>query len=126
MLEPQLCAWPLAVGEIQSGCGALAAPSFEEAPAPNIQPEVMTMFIREGAATIAAALVRKTAIQFVRLVSLYHTIAGMSYCCADQPLVLVFTAILSAVKLALSLRQRRNRPDFIRKTSPGRVVTRRD
>jgi hypothetical protein len=79
------------------------------------------MFIHEGASTIAAAVVRKTAIQFVRLVSLYHTIAGMSYCCAGQPLVFVFAAILSAVKLALSLRQRRNRPDFIRKTSPARV-----
>jgi hypothetical protein len=84
------------------------------------------MFIREGASTIAAALVRKAAIQFVRLVALYHTISGMSYCCADQPLVLVLTAILSAVRLALSLRQRPNRPDFIRKTSPARVVTRHD
>ena len=59
------------------------------------------MCIREGASAIAAVVVRKTAIQFARLVFLYHTIAGMSYCCADQPLVLMFTAILSAVKLAL-------------------------
>jgi hypothetical protein len=88
---------------------ALSSPLLDEAPALNIQPEVITMFIREGASTIAAAVVRKTAIQFVRLVSLYHAIAGMSDCCADQPLVLVFTAILSAVKLALSVRQRRNR-----------------
>jgi hypothetical protein len=73
------------------------------------------MFIRDGTSTIAAAVVRKTVIQLVRLVSLYHTIAGMSYCCADQPLVLMFTAILSAVRLGLSLRRRRNRPDFIRK-----------
>jgi hypothetical protein len=91
-----------------------------------MQPEVKTMFIREGASTIAAAVVRKTAIQLVRLVSLYHTIAGMSYYGADQPLVLMFTAILSAVRLGLSLRRRRNRPDLIRKMSPGCVVTRRD
>ena len=77
----------------------------------------MTMFIREGASTIAAAVVRKAAIHFVRLVSLYHTIAGTSYCCADQPLVLMFTASC----------RRRNLPSryvsgaagqiFIRKTS---------
>jgi len=45
-------------------------PVLEEAPAPKFQPEVMTMFIREGASTIAAAVVRKAAIHFVRLVSL--------------------------------------------------------
>jgi hypothetical protein len=68
-----------------------------------------------GASAIAAAVVRKSAIQFARLVSLYHAIAG-SYCCVDQPTVLVVTAILSAIKLTLSLRQQRNRPDSIRKS----------
>jgi hypothetical protein len=71
----------------------------------------------KGVSVIAAAVVRKTAIQFARLVSLYHAIAGVSYCCADQPIVFVVTAILSAIKLALSLRQQRNRPDPIRKRS---------
>jgi hypothetical protein len=71
----------------------------------------------KGASAIAAAVVRKTAIQFARLVSLYHAIAGVSHCGADQPIVLVVTAILSAIKLALSLRQQRNRPDPIRKRS---------
>jgi hypothetical protein len=71
----------------------------------------------KGASAIAAAVVRKTAIQFARLVSLYHAIAGVSHCCADQPIVLVVTAILSAIKLALSLRQQRNKLDPIRKRS---------
>jgi hypothetical protein len=71
----------------------------------------------KGASAIAAAVVRKSAIQFARLVSLYHAIAGVSHCGADQPIVLVITAILSAIKLALSLRQQRNRPDPIRKRS---------
>jgi hypothetical protein len=34
-------------------------PVLEEAPAPKFQPDAMTMFIREGASTIAAAVVRK-------------------------------------------------------------------
>lgn len=84
------------------------------------------MCVDQGASPIFAAVVRKTAIQLARLVSLYHTIAGMSYCCADRPIALVFTVILSAIKLALSLRQHRNRPDPIRKRSPARAMTRRD
>jgi hypothetical protein len=71
----------------------------------------------KGASAIAAAVVRKIAIQFARLVSFYHAIAGLSHCCVDQPTVLVVTAILSAIKLALSLRQQRNRRDRIRKRS---------
>jgi hypothetical protein len=71
----------------------------------------------KGASVIAAAVVRKTAIQFAKLVSLYHAIAGLSYCCADQPIVLVVPAILSANKLAHSLGQQRDGPDPIRKTS---------
>jgi hypothetical protein len=69
----------------------------------------------KGASATATAVVRKTAIQFARLVSLYHAIAGVPHCGADQPIVFVVTAILSAIKLALSLRQQRNRPDLIRK-----------
>lgn len=69
----------------------------------------------KGASTIAAAVARKTAIRFARLVALYHAIAGLSYCCVDQPTVLVVTAILSAIKFALSLRQQRHRPDPIQK-----------
>ena len=67
----------------------------------------------KGASAIAAVVVHKTAIQFARLVSLYRAIAGD--CCVDQPAVLVVMAILSAIKLALLLRQQRNRPDPIRK-----------
>ena len=52
---------------------------------------------------IGAAVLRKTAIQFTRFVSLYHAIAGSSHCCVDQPIVLMVTTMLSAIKLALSL-----------------------
>jgi hypothetical protein len=66
---------------------------------------------------IAAVVLRKTAIQFTRFVSLYYAVAGASHCCVDQPIVLLVTTMLSAIKLALSLRYRRNRPDPIRKKS---------
>ena len=69
----------------------------------------------KGASAIAAAIVRKIAIQIARLVSFYQAIAGLSHSCVDQPTVLVVTVILSAIKLTLSLRQHRNRPDPIRK-----------
>jgi hypothetical protein len=78
----------------------------------------------KGASAIAAVVVHKTAIQFARLVSHYYAIAGVSHCSADQPIVLVVTAILSAIKLVLSQPQQRNRPDPIRRRSQARVMTR--
>jgi hypothetical protein len=79
-----------------------------------------------GASTIAAAVVRKTPIQFAGLVSPYYAIAEVSHCCADQPIVLVVTTILSAIKLALSLRQQRNRPDPVRRGAEACVITKHD
>jgi hypothetical protein len=69
----------------------------------------------KGASAIAAVVVHNTAIQLARLVSLHRAIAGLSHSCIDQPAVLVVVVILSAIKLALSLCQQRNRPDPIRK-----------
>ncbi len=69
----------------------------------------------KGASAIAAVVVHNTAIQFARLVSLHRAIAGLSHSCIDQPAVLVVVVILSAIKLAVSLFQQRNRPDPIRK-----------
>jgi hypothetical protein len=45
----------------------------------------------------AAAVLRKTAIQFTRFASLYHSIAGASHCCVGQPIVLLVTTMLSAI-----------------------------
>ena len=63
------------------------------------------------ASAIVATLLRKTAIQLARFLSLYHAMAGASHCGADQPIALLFTAILSVIKLVLSLCYQRNRPD---------------
>lgn len=69
----------------------------------------------KGASAIAAVVVHNTAIQLARLVSLHRAIAGLSHSCIDQPAVLVVVVILSAIKLALSICQQRNRPNSIRK-----------
>src|SRR6266446_5340000 len=79
----------------------------------------------KGASAVAAAVVRKTANQFAKLVFHYHAIAAVSHCSSDQPIVLVITAILSTIKLSLSLRQQRNMPYPIRK-SRARLMTRHD
>jgi hypothetical protein len=69
----------------------------------------------KGASAIAAVVVHNTAIQFGRLLSLHRAIAGLLHSGIDQPSVLVVMVILSAIKLAASLCQHRNRPDPLRK-----------
>lgn len=61
----------------------------------------------KGAPAIAAALLQKTAVQFTRFVSLYHTVAGMSHCCADHPIAFLVTTTLSMIRFVLSLRDQR-------------------
>jgi hypothetical protein len=64
---------------------------------------------RDATATVATVL-RKSAIQIPRFLPLYHAIAS-SHCCGDQPIALLFAAMLSVIKLVLSLCYQRNRPD---------------